>query len=785
MGDQEAAQARAGSRYARFLAQLEQHLWLLGALQLPLVFALLLVLLPLSASTRAPLHDLLGGVFAGNTPWQVFFSAVTLVAAALSLMIVTSLLVEGQEARRTTGFVRAYRDDVERAPGERCQPRWAELTFGLPLSRLGMFVPFVLATPGLLTLVVSCDGARIWAMLLAALGALVPYFLLVASLAALELVDPNYRALPRGLSRRVGNAMRHLFVPRLVVGFYRWLRLLMTRILRLTPFQDVIDARTGLLHLDHLFAASALFSFLAIFALEAWLFWPGQPVLREAPAASFLFTFLTLLVWLLGAIAFYADRYAISWVFVFGALTTLSYIVFSRDHEYQVALRAPSTRVAEQRVPAQDVVRTVGEGNLVLVTTTGGGILAAGWTTLALERLFAARPELARELRVVSGVSGGSVGTAFFLSALHGAPAGSALAPVLHAAHVGSVQSSLSAVGYGLVFHEFLGVVTGGLLTHLLGGDRGTRLENALREHAHDRSNVHLVDLIAQIRAGRLAAPILNTTVMENGRRVMITPLDLAGPAQRSTGLVPDAAGDQVRSPRSQTLDEYLSPSEDKLADISLWTAARLSATFPYVTPAAHSSLTVGEVTTRHHLLDGGYYDNYGVASLLDWLEPVLAARLQEREGFAFKRLLVVQLRAQPAQDPVTTAPISALTAAFVGPLLGVLNIRDGAALTRNETELHRFLAGWQNRLAGEVQIATVVFQPHDDLENPLSWQLTSRQLELLRGRWPANVAQLPNIREPLACMQAFLAGQSAPSACKCVPSWQLAARLSSECPGR
>ena len=81
MGDQEAAQARAGSRYARFLAQLEQHLWLLGALQLPLVFALLLVLLPLSASTRAPLHDLLGGVFAGNTPWQVFFSAVTLVTS--------------------------------------------------------------------------------------------------------------------------------------------------------------------------------------------------------------------------------------------------------------------------------------------------------------------------------------------------------------------------------------------------------------------------------------------------------------------------------------------------------------------------------------------------------------------------------------------------------------------------------------------------------------------------------------------------------------------------------
>jgi hypothetical protein len=783
MASDRAATVAEKSGYQRFLALLEQHLWLFGALQLPSVFAALIVSLPLTAYAGAPLHELLGGVFAGNTPWQVFFSSVAFVASSISWIIVTSLLVEGQEARRSTDFRHAYRDEEGRRRGPVCQPAWSYHVFRLPLTRVGLLVPLVLAFPGLYTVVATADGVRAYAALAGLLGALVPYLLLLAGLGALELVDPGYHALPRGFFARLGSVLSRLAAQRLWVAFYRWLRVVMTRILKETPFDEVIDERTGLLHLDHLFAAAALFSFLVIFALEAWLFAPARPVLTDVPTASLLFTFLTLLIWLLGAIAFYAGRFAISWLFVFGLLTVLSFVAFSRDHEYQVTLHPASSVPAGERIDSAELVRTVGDGNLVVLTSTGGGILAAGWTTLALEHLFTVRRELAQELRLVSAVSGGSVGTAFALAALHQAPQHARIPEVLHDAHQRSVVSSLSAVGYGLVFHDFLGVISGGLFTHVRGGDRGERLDNALREHANDRVGLHLVNLVADIRAGKLPAPIFNTTVMENGRRVLITPIDLAGPAQRGRGLVPDAAGEEVRSPRAQTLDEYLSPKHSQVADISLWTAARLSATFPYVTPAARSSLREGPATTRHHLLDGGYYDNYGVASLLDWLEPVLAARFQEREGYTFRRLLVIQLRAQPAVDPLDTRGMGALSSAFVGPLVGVLNIRDGAALTRNETELHRFLTAWQNRLAGEVELATVVFQPQDNLENPLSWHLTSRELAQLRGRWPDDPSHKPNISGPLTCMRAFLADTPLPDACKCEPAWQLAARFQVRCP--
>ena len=41
-----------------------------------------------------------------------------------------------------------------------------------------------------------------------------------------------------------------------------------------------------------------------------------------------------------------------------------------------------------------------------MIVASGGGILAAGWTTLALEKLVALRPQLPEEIRLLSGISG-------------------------------------------------------------------------------------------------------------------------------------------------------------------------------------------------------------------------------------------------------------------------------------------------------------------------------------------------------------------------------------------
>src|SRR5262249_585901 len=73
--------------------------------------------------------------------------------------------------------------------------------------------------------------------------------------------------------------------------------------------------------------------------------------------------------------------------------------------------------------------------------------------------------------------------------------------------------------------------------------------------------------------------------------------------------------------------------------DVGVVTAARLSATFPYVTPAARAD--VSEVMP--HVVDGGYYDNYGMATLVEWLDEALPGSTND-----VKSVLLIQILGKP-----------------------------------------------------------------------------------------------------------------------------------------
>ena len=57
-----------------------------------------------------------------------------------------------------------------------------------------------------------------------------------------------------------------------------------------------------------------------------------------------------------------------------------------------------------------------GEKTLVVVTCPGGGIHAAAWASFVLDQLSDEYPEFRKSLCIVSGVSGGSVGSYLFIA---------------------------------------------------------------------------------------------------------------------------------------------------------------------------------------------------------------------------------------------------------------------------------------------------------------------------------------------------------------------------------
>src|SRR5439155_25906346 len=97
--------------------------------------------------------------------------------------------------------------------------------------------------------------------------------------------------------------------------------------------------------------------------------------------------------------------------------------------------------------------------HLVVVASADGGIRATGWTNLALEKLIGQRSQLAREIRLLSTVSGGSVGAAYFVQGLLNDEKyrnkGELSPDTLHQIRIKATSSSLEAAAYGLALRHF------------------------------------------------------------------------------------------------------------------------------------------------------------------------------------------------------------------------------------------------------------------------------------------------------------------------------------------
>lgn len=721
---------------------IQQWMNLIGLLKYGIFFSALLIFLPLSAIKGVPLHGMLGGLFSGLSVWEILWASIAFVAAAWSVMFTEGLIVDGIEARWKRGGA-VHRLSPQQQTGY--VPGWAEEFFSVPVSRPQLVAFSFLALPGIFIIIWFADTSWPFRIIGTVIGIVVAYFIMVVLCAPARLADPTYRPLPDlPLAERIWSWLS--FKP--FKWFFRLLRRIVSYILWIFHMRYLLatteeDREKKLLIVsDHFFAVTNVTGLVVSLGFVAGLLYPGNEWGLEPPAVGYLYILVTLLIWIFAALDFHLGRLRVSPLLVLLLIVVIGYRSHETDHYYRVF---PKTVGTDRLTPVKVAKGSQRANNLVVVASAGGGILAAGWTTLALENLIASRPELSREIRLLSTISGGSVGAAYYIDGLLGAPSGSS-----QEARVKATTSSLAAAAYGLAFLDFWRLVSGGRLPRSE-MDRGLLLEDEWARIAAGAvidDTVHKIrgtiqgrsflSLRTEIEKGRIPAPIFGATIMESGRRVMITPMQFDPMAKRSPS-------------RAETLSEFLckgTKDEDVCdgkndVDMSLWTAARLSANFAYVSPAArakfHNAAVEPKQQQRHHIIDGGYYDNFGVTSTLDWLAPVLDARLKGKEGLEFRRVLIIQLRAFRQENPKKQPAEEGSVAALLGPLVGLEKIRSGAALSRDEIDVTRLVGSWnaqfkENRL--DVCIDTVVFEPPQGEEGPLSWHLTKDQKNAMVQAW-------------------------------------------------
>jgi hypothetical protein len=311
-----------------------------------------------------------------------------------------------------------------------------------------------------------------------------------------------------------------------------------------------------------------------------------------------------------------------------------------------------------------------------------------------------------------------------------------------------SQEPSLDEIAAALVGADALRV-----LGFSFGLDRGSALERTWKLRAPQESGYITLKSWAE-RAGqqgtsgkRFPAFLFNTTVVETGQ-----------PAAFATSQMPSV------SYRRQVRERPLNPSPlvenasviyglaaenaETTADVGLRvaTVARLSAAFPYVSPAA----TPSRITSRRfHMVDGGYYDNYGLVGLAQWLDDALEEIHDESAGHTIS---IVVIRGA-LDGRLTDAPAWGWRRQISAPPSAFLATRSYGQWAGGSEALKLLQDKWSSH--GVALNVTLFDYPLNELrlehpvcaEPPLSWKLTREQQKCLDVAWAMRKDRVPAIR--------------------------------------
>jgi hypothetical protein len=423
-------------------------------------------------------------------------------------------------------------------------------------------------------------------------------------------------------------------------------------------------------------------------------------------------------------------------VMLVGWIAVTSWIV-AQDHEF-FSEPVPAGQLQGALTPAQVLDRT--PDRFIIAAAAGGGIQASGWTAQVLAGLQEdpEGPAFRGSLRVVSGVSGGAVGTMFVLGTYDGVW-GKAYSPAT--ARDRAMASSLPAVTWGLVFpdlHSLLVPIPG---LPWRDRDRGWALERSLARTASGRDYGPTLLGLAPLVSQGLPVVLLNATLTRSALPIVFSNSRFPGEHERRGRGRARGDGDSRHGIRSF--------HDDFKLETRLETATRMSATFPLISPASRPSQLLGEEA----FVDGGYFDNSGLYSLMTWLEQAARDIPPERP----RKVLLLEIDAFPEQDPPRDQRVKfGWHRQFTVPFETVIGVRESGQIERN----NRVLPLLRKALESQVTIERATFRfrptPRCSLDAPpLSWHLSEHEKACIREGWDQ-----PEIVHQRQRVQAWLRGE-------------------------
>ncbi len=537
---------------------------------------------------------------------------------------------------------------------------------------------------------------------------------------------------------------------------------------------------------SHLFALLILCIFAILYVTSGRYLRPTVYNSVQAATLFHLATLFSLITLTLGAIDFWA-RYFPSMLFPIGAGLLVASLVFAllfdNRHEYKLLETSAGKEDETEGCPdhsasnnrscpplenavAKRLSRSDNEEILTVACLKGGGIHAAAWAAKVLTGL---QEELGtsftKSIGLVSGVSGGAVGSMFYLNRFtpDGYPSEDELDRVVSDA----CKDCLDALGWGIVYLDFwraFGITAGWGSQLFSKGElqgRGEAIEvewnRTLQEARKSRCSSSnqcpanfsgtyepcqctgfptLGTWRPYVVSGSLPVPVFNATVVNTGQRYLISPISF-----------PEVKPDDGQSGAVSFTKVF--PEND----LHISTAARLSSTFPYVAPISVNS-TPSAQSYDLYAADGGYFDNFGIHTAVDALRSLFLSGTKPGSTHLpnVRRIVVLVVDPFPPEDlerpegeTLTSDRLRSWSMAAYGPLQAMMNARRSTQLAFVWDQLALLKSSLAAVHNINLDIVRVPF-PIDEYPGfrpPLSWKLAPNEIDKVHRGWETALKRL------------------------------------------
>lgn len=342
----------------------------------------------------------------------------------------------------------------------------------------------------------------------------------------------------------------------------------------------------------------------------------------------------------------------------------------------------------------------------VFLNVPGGGLRSAMWTMRSVSEANEQNDHhIWNNLLFISGSSGGMIGAAylreFYYRAEHDS-CGLSIDTVLQDISKDKLNPVTATAVLNDVFFRFKTFEYNG---QRYTKDRAYAFERKLNKDTRGWLNRQLKDYSELERNAKMPLLVLSPTVSNDGRKLIIS-------SQPVSFLCHNTDSNQM----NENLEFQRFFAKQGADELSFLSALRMSATFPYVFPAANLPTDPGI-----EILDAGIRDNYGMSNTLkfiyffrDWLQrntsQVIIIQVRDQQKF---------IDLESAKQPSLLEAISQPFGTFYNTVLDVQDYQMDDQI--------RLANDWYE---GEINVMEFVLERSENSPISLSWHLTEKEKE-------------------------------------------------------